>query len=64
MKLHRCPKCGSQLERTKSIKGGQSQFWYECTNSFCGAMVDNYQPFTMQYNFLKDNHTIKGVFGG
>lgn len=64
MKLHRCPKCGSQLERTKSIKGGQSQFWYECTNSFCGAMVDNYQPFTMQYNFLKDDHTIKGVFGG
>lgn len=64
MKFKRCPKCGSDLEPAKSIKGGQSVFWNQCTNTYCKSMVDNYQPFTMQYNFLKDDHPIKAVFGG
>lgn len=64
MKFKRCPKCGSDLTPSRTIKGGTSSFWMSCTNTFCGAMVDNFQPFTMQYNFLKDPHTIKGVFGG
>ena len=64
MKFKRCPKCGSDLAPSRTIKGGNSAFWMSCTNTFCGAMVDNFQPFIMQYNFLKDPHTTKGVFGG
>lgn len=27
-------------------------------------MVDTFEPYGMQYNFMKDPHAIKGVFGG
>lgn len=63
-KFYRCPKCGSNLIEAKSLDGGESPFWRECTNTFCGTLVDTFEPTPMQYNFLKDDHKFKGVFGG
>ena len=63
-KFERCPRCGASLRPTKALAGGDSIFWRECSNSFCGTLIDTYEPYTMQYNFLKDPHAIKGVFGG
>lgn len=64
MNYIRCPRCRSSLMSSKSLDGGESPFWKECTNPFCGTMVDTFKPTPMQYNFLKDNHKFKGVFGG
>lgn len=63
-KFQRCPRCGASLRKTKALGGGESIFWRECTNSFCGTLVDTFEPFGMQYNFLKDEHVFKGAFGG
>lgn len=60
----KCPRCGADLIQTNTIKGNKSQFWLECSNVYCGAMVDNFEPYNMQYNFLEDDHSIKAVFGG
>lgn len=59
-----CPRCGSHLKTTKSLSGGASLFWKECSNVFCGSMVDTWKPLAMQHNFCKDPHTYKGTFGG
>lgn len=64
MKFKSCPRCGGDLLPAKTIKGSESNFWLACSSEFCGAMVDNYQPYSMQYNFQEDDHLIKGVFGG
>jgi len=63
-KFHVCPRCGASLRTTKALSGGDSTFWKECSNSFCGTMIDTFEPYGMQYNFMKDPHAIKGVFGG
>lgn len=64
MKFTKCPRCNSMLRPAKNLEGGLSKTHYECTNSFCPTVVDNFQPLTMQYNFMKDPHKRKGVFGG
>jgi len=63
-KFNVCPRCGASLRSTKALNGGNSTFWKECSNTFCGTMIDAFEPFGMQYNFMKDPHTIKGAFGG
>lgn len=63
-KFLRCPRCRSNLIDAKSLDGGESPFWKECSNAFCGTLVDTFEPTPMQYNFLKDDHKFKGVFGG
>jgi len=60
----KCPRCHGALRKTKSLSGDYSAFWKECSNTFCGTLVDTFKPFGMQYNFLKDEHKYKGVFGG
>ncbi len=62
--MKRCPRCNSNLIKTKSIEGSESTFWLECSNQYCGAMVDTFKPYSMQHNFAKDPSIIKGVFGG
>jgi len=64
MKFTKCPRCGSILRPTKNLEGGFCNSFLECSNAFCPTVVDNFQPLTMQYNFLKDPHKRKGVFGG
>lgn len=63
-KFYRCPRCGSSLLGAKSLSGGESVSYKECSNTFCGTLVDTYEPTIMQHNFLKDGRKFKGVFGG
>ena len=64
MKHNNCPRCRSSLRPTMALSGTPSRTWMECSNVFCGTLVDNFEPFGMQYNFLKDPHIYKGCFGG
>ena len=63
-KFVKCPKCGGSLRPAKALAGNDSKFWRECSNTFCGTLVDTYEPYGMQYNFLADSHKYKGAFGG
>lgn len=64
LKNNKCPRCGGSLNKAIAMDGGESEFWRECSNPFCATFVDTFTPTTMQYNFLKDGHRFKGVFGG
>lgn len=64
MEFNKCPRCGGTLIPAKALAGNDSKFWYQCSNTFCGTIVDKFKPYGMQYNFLKDPAKYKGTFGG
>lgn len=64
MKFEKCPRCDGVLLPSKTMAGNESTFWKECSNPFCGTMVDTFEPTTMQHNFAKDDAKFKGTFGG
>jgi len=47
-----------------AINGGESEFWYTCSNAKCNAYYNSYKPQAHQEEFHRDPHLIKGNFGG
>jgi len=52
------------MNKAIAINGGDSEFWYECSNNKCNSFYNSYKPQAHQESFHTDPHLIKGNFGG
>lgn len=60
----RCPRCGSPTKKAISFSGGESEFWYECTDNQCNTYINTYVPQAHQAKVHTDSHRYLGNFGG
>lgn len=62
LKVYHCPRCGTQMEPSKTLSGAFSRFWVECPK--CNAYHNTFRPQPHQQLFHTDPHRFKGNFGG
>lgn len=58
----KCPRCGSNTDRTRAFSGSWSEFWLECTE--CNTFINTYKPQPHQAAVHKENRRYVGNFGG
>ena len=61
-KVYHCPRCGTEMEPSKTLSGSFSRFWVECPK--CNAYHNTFRPQPHQQLFHTDPHRFKGNFGG
>ena len=61
-KVYNCPRCGTQMEPSKTLSGSFSRFWVECPK--CNTYHNTFRPQPHQQLFHTDPHRFKGNFGG
>lgn len=61
-KVYHCPRCGTQMEPSKTLSGSFSRFWVECPK--CNTYHNTFRPQPHQQLFHTDPHRFKGNFGG
>ena len=59
---YNCPRCGTEMEPSKTLSGAFSRFWVECPR--CNAYHNTFRPQPHQQLFHADPHRFKGNFGG
>ena len=58
----KCPRCGCDTVKSKTVSTADSEFWLECTS--CNTFINTYIPLEHQEDFHTDAHKFKGNFGG
>ena len=49
-----CPTCSNPLQRSETISGNPSEFWFECTK--CNTLINSYKPQEHQMETHLDPH--------